>query len=74
MGPTKKSDGQPGFEINFWALPFYSGSTKTVTIFKACNSIEITYGYNNMVTSDTYIGFGIIQGKFSGFSRVKTLS
>ncbi len=24
---TKTADGSPGFEINFWALPFYGGST-----------------------------------------------
>ncbi len=39
-----------------------------------CNSAEITYGYNNTVTSDTFNGFGLKLGNFEGFQRLKSLS
>ena len=76
MGATKKGapDHQIGFEVNFWALPFYSSTTKRETILKVCNAVEISYGYNNMVTSDTYNGFGLKVGIFDEFSRIKSLS
>jgi hypothetical protein len=74
MGATKKADNQIGFEVNFWANPFFVSTTGRETILKVCNSAEITYGYNNTVTSDTYHGFGLKVGNFEGYSKVKSLS
>jgi hypothetical protein len=36
--------------------------------------VEVTYGYNNTVTSDIYQGFGLKVGKFEGYSKLKSLS
>lgn len=36
MGATKKSDNQAGFEVNFWASPFFVGTTGRETILKVC--------------------------------------
>jgi len=37
MGATKKTDNQIGFEVNFWANPFFVSTTGRETILKVCN-------------------------------------
>jgi hypothetical protein len=37
MGATRKTDNQIGFEVNFWAKPFYEATTGRETILKVCN-------------------------------------
>jgi hypothetical protein len=69
-----KSEGAAGFELNFWALPFYSSTTSRQPILKVCNNININFGYNNTLPSDTYMGFGFTLGNFEGFGKSKSLS
>ena len=74
MGATKKSDGAIGFELNFWALPFFSTQTKKEPFLKVCNNINIYFTFNNTLASDTYTGFGFSLGSFDGFGKSKSLS
>ncbi len=72
MGPTDKTASKrEGFELNFWALPYFS-QARTQPIVTVCGFIDINFGFN--AVSNT-IGFGMsVRPNFTDFKPLPTLS